>query len=284
MNRRILAYIELFKPRILALLVYVATVAAITASNVFNPLRIIILALAIAVASAGASILNHYFDRDLDAIMERTKNRPLPSGRIAPHKAFWLGLILLVISILVSSRLNYVTSLFIFLGALVYVLVYTIWLKRRFSANIVVGGAAGSFAVLAGFAAAEGKISFLALLVALLIFLWTPPHFWAFAIVRKSAYMKASIPMLPVTHGVARTTDIIFFNTLLLVQSSLLPYVFGYLGKFYLITAVIFGLVILFINFRLLFNPTNKRAWSSYKLSGIYLIAIFSGMLLDNFL
>lgn len=283
MNNVIREYIALFKLRIVVLLAFVALVATITAASrgALHPMKIVILVLAGALASAGANILNHYFDRDIDALMDRTKNRPLPAGKVAPHKACWLGILLVVLSILISSRLNYLTSVYLLSGALVYVLIYTIWLKRRSAANIVIGGTAGSCMVLAGYAAIEGNTSLAAILVALLIFLWTPPHFWAFAIVHKAEYQKASIPMLSVTHGNTRTTRLILIHTVLLVQVSFLLYALGYFGTIYLTTAVVFGLAFVAFNTRLLFKPIKSRAWGSYKFSGIYLIALFTGMLLD---
>lgn len=275
-------YIALFKLRIVALLVFVALVAAIAASRgSFHPARIVVLALAGSLASAGASILNHYFDRDVDAVMDRTNQRPLPAGKVAPHTACSIGIVFLGLSMLVSSRLNYLTSFYILAGALVYVLVYTIWLKRRSAANIVIGGLAGSCAVLAGYAAIGGNTSLAAVLMALLIFLWTPPHFWAFAMVHKSGYQKASIPMLPVAQGDGRAARLILMHTVLLVQASLLLYALGYFGMLYLIIAVVFGLAFLAYNVRLANQPTKGLAWGSYKLSGVYLLAIFTGMLLD---
>jgi len=275
-------YISMFKLRIVALLVFVALVATITASTgALQPMKILILASAGALAAAGASILNHYFDRDIDALGDRTKKRPLPAGKVAPHKACFLGIVLVGIALVISSKLNYLTSAYILMGALVYVLVYTIWLKRRSAANIVIGGAAGSCAVLAGYAAMEGNTSLVAILMALLVFLWTPPHFWAFAIVHKSGYQKASIPMLPVIHGDARATRLILMHTVLLVQASLLLYALGYFGILYLIVAVVFGFAFIATNAKLMLQPTKRRAWGSYKLSGIYLVALFTGMLLD---
>lgn len=276
-------YIALFKLRIVFLLVFVAIVTAITASRgALDPGRIIILAVAGSLASAGASILNHYFDRDIDGVMERTRNRPLPSGKIGAHFACWLGIVFIVLSIVISSKLNFLTSMYILSGALVYILIYTVWLKRRSAANIVIGGTAGSCAVLAGYAAMNGNTTLAAVLMALLIFLWTPPHFWAFAIVHKSSYKRAMIPMLPVTHGESRAARLILMHTVLLVQASLLLYAFGYFGILYLATAIIFGLLLVAFNVRLVLDPTKKKAWGSYKLSGVYLVALFIGMLLDT--
>ncbi len=279
---RMREYVALFKLRIVALLVFIAIVATITASGgALHPIRIAALALAGALASSGASVLNQYFDRDIDSLMERTKGRPLPTGRIASRRACWLGIFLVILAIVVSSRLNYLTSVYILAGALVYVLVYTIWLKRRSAANIVIGGLAGSCAVLAGYAAMGGNTSPAAILMALLVFLWTPPHFWAFAIVHKSGYERASVPMLPVTQGDARATRLILMHTVLLVQASLLLYALGYFGVLYLLTAVVFGLAFVAYNVRLAIHPSKSLAWGSYKISGIYLVALFTAMLLD---
>jgi protoheme IX farnesyltransferase len=281
-RRRILEYVGLLKLRIVGLLVFVSLVATVTASRgAVEPARLLLLAVAGALAAGGASLLNHYFDRDIDALMDRTKGRPLPAGRVSPHRACWLGILLVVLSLLLSSRLNYLTSAYILLGALIYVGIYTIWLKRRSAANVVIGGAAGSCAVLAGYASMEGNTSLAALLIALLIFLWTPPHFWAFAMVHGRGYRKASIPMLPVTHGDARATRLILLHTVLLVQASLLLYAFGYFGTLYLITAVLFGLPFVAFNAWLLMRPSRGLAWQSYKLSGLYLVVLFTGMLLD---
>lgn len=276
-------YISLFKLRIVFLLVFVALVTAVTASRgTLHPGKILLLAVAGALASAGASILNHYFDRDIDGIMDRTRNRPLPKGKVAPHIACWLGVVLIALSIAISSKLNFLTSAYILSGALVYILIYTIWLKRRSAANIVIGGAAGSCAVLAGYSAMMGNTTLAAILMALLVFLWTPPHFWAFAIVHKSSYAKAMIPMLPVTQGEARTARLILMHTILLVQASLLLYALGYFGVLYLVIAIVFGMLFVAANVKLVLEPTKRAAWGSYKLSGIYLIALFAGMLLDT--
>ncbi|WP_457554556.1 heme o synthase [Candidatus Pyrohabitans sp.] len=275
-------YIALFKLRIVALLLFVALVSAIVASRgELLPGRFLILFAAGALASVGASILNHYFDRDIDALSERTRRRPIPAGRVAPHTACWLGIFLVGVAILLSSKLNYLTSIYILTGALVYVVVYTIWLKRRSVLNIVIGGTAGSCAVLAGYAAMEGETSLAAVLAALLVFLWTPPHFWAFAIVHRRAYQQAAVPMLPVVHGDQRAARLIMMHTVLLVQASLLLYALGYFGTIYLAVALLFGLGFVAFNARLMLAPTKIWAWRSYKFSGIYLIAIFAGMLLD---
>jgi protoheme IX farnesyltransferase len=278
-------YVALLKLRIVGLLVLVSIFAALIASQGDLHLKkILVLAVAGVLACTGASMLNHYFDRDVDAVMERTRNRPLPSGKVEPRRVYWLGVLLIFLSLLVSLRLNPLTTAYILAGALVYVVVYTIWLKRRSAANIVVGGLAGSFAVLAGYAAMMNATSLLALLLALLLFLWTPPHFWAFAIVHRSSYTQASIPMLPVTRGEAAAAWLIFIHTVLLVIVSLMLHALGYFGTLYLAIALAFGTAFVALNVLLLLSPQRGRAWRSYRFSGIYLLAVFSGMLLEVYL
>ncbi len=275
-------YLGMFKLRIVALLVFVAMVAAAVGSGgSLQVERLLLLFAAGALASMGASVLNHYFDRDIDALVPRTSNRPLPSGRIKPSTACWLGVLLVGTSLLLSSRLNYLTTMYILAGALVYVLVYTVWLKRRSALNIVIGGLAGSCAVLAGYAAIRGDTTLLALLLALLIFLWTPPHFWAFAIAKSSDYTRAGVPMLPVKYGNDRAAKLIVMHTVLLVQASLLLYAFGYFGGLYLVVAVVLGVLLLAFNLKLLATRSTGWAWRSYRFSGIYLIVLFTAILLD---
>ncbi len=280
---RLKDYLSLFKLRIVALLVFVAVTAAVTSpGGSIDSLKIIILATSGGLASAGASILNNYFDTDIDSKMSRTKNRPLPKGRISSYRVFSLGVTMIFLAVIISTRLNLLTSAYILSGAVVYVVVYTMWLKRRTSYNIIIGGAAGSFAVLSGYAATEGKTSILALLVALLLFLWTPPHFWAFAIVKKTDYKRASIPFLPVTRGNGFTSRVILLHTILIVFLSIQLYDLGYFGGLYLLIAALFGVMFLISNSLLALRPTKSRAWSSYKFSGIYLVALFVAMLINS--
>lgn len=278
-------YAALLKLRIVGLLVLTSIFAALIASQGdFHLKEIIVLTMAGVLACTGASMLNHYFDRDVDAVMDRTRNRPIPAGKVEPRRVCWLGVTLILLSLPVSLMINPLTTAYILAGALVYVVVYTIWLKRRSAVNIVIGGLAGSFAVLAGYAAMTNTTSLLAILLAFLLFLWTPPHFWAFAIVHKSSYMQASIPMLPVTCGEAIAARLILIHTVLLFAVSLVLHALGYFGNLYLAIAIASGTVFLALNVLLLLSPQRGRAWNSYKFSGIYLLSIFSGMLLEVYL
>lgn len=272
-------YLSLLKLRIVALLVIVAGLSAYIAQGDWPPGgRLGLLLLSGALAAGGASALNHYLDRDIDSLMERTRRRPLPLGRLKPGWALSLGLVLIAASLPLSLRVNGWVALYILLGALFYVGVYTWWLKRRIWLNIVIGGMAGSFAALAGWAAVEPRLSGLALLIALLVFLWTPLHFWNFALVYQEDYRRAQVPMLPVVVGEAGTKRQILGATLALFLGSLLPWALGYLGTMYLVLALVLAPLLLG-NFRLLWRP--EVAWTNYKLSGLYLIGLLLAMALD---
>lgn len=278
-------YIAILKPRIVALLTFVGFAASVVAAEGrIYPGRVLTLLVAVALASSGASALNNYFDRDIDRLMERTRHRALPSGSIPPLRACCIGIVLLLLSFFISYSLNFLTFAYILAGASVYVLVYTRWLKRRSAVNIVIGGTAGSFVVLAGFASVGESTTLLAFLMALLLFFWTPPHFWSFALVYKAGYAQAKVPMLPVVQKRHKVGWIIFIHTLLLVLVSLLLYIWDYFGVLYLIIALAVGLSFLISNLKLLLKSTKARAWATYRLSGFYLLLLFMGMLIDMLL
>lgn len=277
-------YLPLFKLRISLLITFSAVVSLISTSSgdisIKNALLLIIVTM---MASAGASAFNHYFDMDIDSVMERTRKRPIPSGIINDSKkTLFISVILFVTSILLSFKaINYMVALHLFLGAVVYAVVYTVWLKRRTWLNIIIGGSAGSFAVLAGGASATPELCMPPLLLATIMFFWTPSHFWSFAIVHREDYEKAGIPMLPVVIGNLRTTRYILLNTILLVISSFLPSVFGYLGIFYTIVAVAVGVFFLTRNIQLLFETSKDMALKNFKASMIYLGVLLSAVIVD---
>lgn len=277
-------YLPLFKLRISLLITFSAVVGLISTSSgdisIKNALLLIIVTM---MASAGASAFNHYFDMDIDSVMERTRKRPIPSGIINDSKkTLFISVILFVTSILLSFKaINYMVALHLFLGAVVYAVVYTVWLKRRTWLNIIIGGSAGSFAVLAGGASATPELCMPPLLLATIMFFWTPSHFWSFAIVHREDYEKAGIPMLPVVIGNLRTTRYILLNTILLVISSFLPSVFGYLGIFYTIVAVAVGVFFLTRNIQLLFETSKDMALKNFKASMIYLGVLLSAVIVD---
>lgn len=277
-------YLPLFKLRICSLITFSAVVGLIsTASANISITNILFLIIATMLASMSASCFNHYFDMDIDAVMKRTQTRPIPSGSInGGRKTLLIATVLFIAAILVSfNALNYMVSMHLFLGALVYAVVYTAWLKRRSWSNIIIGGMAGSFAVLAGGASAAPELCLLPVLLAITMFFWTPSHFWSFAIAHREEYAKAGIPMLPVVIGDSKTAKYILLNTILLVISSLLPSLFGYLGVIYTITAIGVGIFFLIRNLQLIKNPAKDIAWKNFKASMAYLGALFLAVIID---
>lgn len=275
-------FLSLIKLRVAALILFIAAVTALVASDGIIFLdKIALLTLAGALACAGSAMLNNYLDKDVDAIMERTKNRPLPSRRFAPRKALLIGVGLLILSLSVALRLNYLVALLVLAGAVIYVGVYTGWLKRLTSLNIVIGGLAGSCAVLGGWLAITRELSLTPFLLALLIFWWTPSHFWSFALVHQESYQKANIPMLPVIAGEKRTANYILLCSGLLLLTSLSLYYLSLLGEIYLFGSLLSGTIFLLSSLRLWRRPERDRAWSTYKLSGIYLLVLFLFVAVD---
>lgn len=274
-------YFALTKPKIIPLLLMVAFGSAVVAQRGVPPILVLAgLMVAGAVASAGALTLNSYLEIDVDSKMRRTRSRPLPSQRIVPAShALLLGLGLLVAGVAMALvTLNLVATFFIALGAFTYVPVYTIWLKPRTSWNIVLGGFAGSCAALAGWYAVTGDGFFVvAWILAALVFVWTPSHFWSLAVITEQDYSTAGIPMLPSILGSAAAAKYIVVNTLLLIPVSLVfsIYLTGIGLWAYLTIAVTFGALLLWTNLKLLRSPTKENAWLAFKFSSPYLAVIF---------
>jgi protoheme IX farnesyltransferase len=274
--RDVLAVLKL---RIGALVVATAVAAAVAAGG-RDVADLLALALACVAASSGASALNHYWDRDLDARMARTASRPLPSGRLRPRTALWLGAGLVAATLVAAPALGWATVLYLVAGAGTYALVYTRWLKRRTPYSIVIGGAAGSLAALAGWQSAATTWDPAPQLLAAVLFLWTPSHFWSLAIVLERDYRAAGVPALSALVGPQRTADAVHVNTLVLVGSSLALGV--YVGWPYLLLAVPAGAGFLACTHRLRRAPTHERAWLAFKLSGLYLLALLAGLVLST--
>jgi len=229
--------------------------------------------------------LNSYIDREMDRKMGRTSQRPIPRGEVSPEQALVFGLGLVIAGLVVSiAFLPFLATFFIMLGAGIYVLFYTAYLKPRTTLNIVLGGSAGSCAPLAGWAAATGQASLAAWLMALLVFVWTPSHFWGLAMRAVGDYSKAGIPMLPVVVGEKRAAQYIALNTFLLVPLSLAFVPLGMFGLVYLAIAGALGLGLIFVDVKLAFNPTKSQAWTAFKFSSPYLAIVFLAMVIDNML
>jgi len=278
-------YVSLLKLRIASLLLLVAAAGYLVTSDpaiTIGPFAILLVSGLL--ASGGASSMNHYFDRNLDGLMTRTNRRPLPTGRVSPGRALGLGAVLFGTSIALALLVNLLTAAFIALGFVVYVFVYTIGLKRRHVSNIVIGGFAGSCPALAGSAAATGAVSLGALLIALLVFLWTPGHFWALAFCQKEDYRRARIPMLPVVTDEKTAVRWIVLSTVIVPPFALLFWILQVSSLVYLAVAVGAGTVLVYLAFRFLKDPTVRNAWNGYKVSGPYLAAILLGLVADRLL
>jgi protoheme IX farnesyltransferase len=281
------AYVELMKLRIDALLLLVAAAGYVATSGArIDDVRFMLLLIAGFLAAAGASATNHYLDRDLDAIMRRTRARPLPQRRIEPPAhalEFGLGLAVLGIAI-AGVGINLLTAAMIGLGFVVYIGVYTLGLKRAHPSNIVVGGFAGSCPALAGSAAAANAISLPALLIALLVFLWTPGHFWALAYRSREDYRRARLPMLPAISDDRTAIWAIAGSTGLVGVAAIAFALTPAFQGLYLVVAVASGVVLLGINGRFLAHPSPETAWVGYKFSGVYLALLLLAMMADAIL
>ena len=276
---------EISKPRIIILLVITAVTSMYAASKLIGPeldnLGLVHIIIAGSLASAGSSALNHYYDRDIDPKMQRTSTRPIPSGRLKANHALAYGLAVSCASVIYAYfTLNPVATFFIALGIFFYVIVYTAWLKRLNTSNIVIGGFAGSAASMAGWAAATGSMDILGFLIGFLVFVWTPSHFWCLAMKMKDEYKQAEVPMLPVVIGMQKTSKYILVNTIILLPYSLMLYAFG-MGIVYSIIAAVSGGLMLAYHYKLTKNPTSDFAWKAYKVTAPYLTIIFVGIALD---
>lgn len=286
MTRGIRLVFNLFKLRI-GIVIAVTAMAgvAVTPGTAPSALQVCILALAVLISSASAGAFNQYYEADLDRTMERTRSRPFVTGTLRHHRG-WLALIVLMIAAATAAAayaVNPVAALFTFLGAFFYAVVYTVWLKRRTWWNIVIGGLAGSFAVLAGAAAVTPSLSPEAMLLALVLFLWTPSHFWSLAIAYRDDYARAGVPMLPVVKGNAFAARAILFNTVLLVSASLLPALYGS-GWVYLAGAASGGALFLWYNLRLVANPNRHTAMACFHASLVQLSLVLVTAMLDSML
>ena len=277
---------SLLKLRIGIIMMFTALAAmVVTPGQPLSGFEVLVLAFAVLVSAGSAGAFNQYFEVDLDSMMQRTQSRPFVTGRF--HKSpLWLLLILLLLIVGVASAafvLNGAAAFYIFLGAFFYAVIYTIWLKRRTWMNIVIGGASGSFAVLAGAAAVDPAMSPVPVLLALVLFFWTPSHFWSLAIAKHQDYANAGVPMLPVVIGDSRTAVVVMVNTLILVSVSILPFFYG-LSWLYLAAAVGGGGYFIYCNYLMILDPSAKIAMKSFFASLVQLVVLLAGAVLDVYL
>ncbi|MHB8627465.1 MAG: heme o synthase [Aggregatilineales bacterium] len=280
-------YLQLTKPRIVLLLIFTTVTAMLIAAQgtPLNPLTLVATIAGGSLSAAGASTLNQYLERDLDAQMSRTKNRPLPAGRIAPLNALLFGLGLIGWSTLMLGLLvNWLTALLALGGAVYYVVIYTLLLKPNTELNILIGGGAGAMPVLVGWAAATGQLAPQAFVLFAIIFFWTPPHSWALSILIDADYERGNVPMLPVKLGAEMTRWQIVWYSLLLVILTLLPVPLGMLSLAYFAVAVLLGTGLLYRALRLLDVATKLSARQMYKYSSSYLAMLFLAMIVDRLL
>ncbi len=278
-------YLELTKPRVVALITFTAMVGMLLATPGIVPWEILLFgSLGIALMAGAAAALNHLADRRADAIMARTCRRPLPSGHLETGQVLGFALTIGTLGfVLLLAFANPLTAVLTFVALMGYAVIYTRFLKRATPQNIVIGGAAGAAPPLLGWTAVTGQVDPGALLLFLIIYVWTPPHFWALAIHRRHDYAKADIPMLPVTHGVAFTRLQILLYTLLLVPISLLPFLTGMSGWLYLLGAVLLGGRFLYYAARLFITGDDRLAMPTFGFSIIYLFGLFAALMADHY-
>jgi heme o synthase len=274
----------LTKPRVMALAVFTALVGLVRARHQFEPLTALAVVIAIATGAGAAGVLNMCFDADIDAVMRRTATRPIPRGKISRFEALSFGLVLAVVAVALLALAANVSAAGLLAGTIFfYAVVYTLWLKRRTPQNIVIGGAAGAMPPIIGWTAATGQIGLEPLVLALVIFLWTPPHFWALAINRADEYARANVPMLPVVAGPLETARQILIYSVLLVVASTLPVLLGFAGTLYGATAALCGAILLRSAFRLYgtAGADQRTASSLFAFSIVYLFALFAALLIE---
>jgi len=285
LSSRVKDYWEVTKPKVWYLLVFTAFASAVISAKVNginpDPLTWLLLITSVTAGSAGANTVSSYIDRDIDAIMERTKNRPIPSGRINAKNALYYGLILVSIALVTSYMINIYVFIFMLFGIVDYVVIYSMLLKRRSRSNIILGGFSGGMPALIGYTAVTLENIHIGILLAMLVFLWIPMHIWSLALRLKDDYSRARVPMLPVINGTATATRAIAGTTLLMVLFSILLIYTNYFGIIYFIVALAFGFIVSLMSIRLLIKPDEHKAWSLFKFSSPYLAILFIAMIVD---
>jgi protoheme IX farnesyltransferase len=286
-------WITLLKPRVLTLVVFTGWIGLLVAPGNLHPILGFTAILAITIAAGAAGAMNMWYDRDIDAIMSRTARRPIPAGRIAPGEALVYAITLAAGSvILMALATNLFAALLLAASIAFYVVIYTMWLKRRTAQNIVIGGAAGAFPPLIGWAAATGSIDVMPILLFAIIFFWTPPHFWALSLYAHADYRRAGVPMLPVVAGARSTRRHIFAYTLLLVPVTLSPWLLNLAGPVYGLSALTLGLAFLWYSWRTLTDKQDASgvsqtkdapARATFRYSILYLFVLFTALAVDHF-
>jgi heme o synthase len=276
-------FVALLKPRVMSLVVFTGFAGMMVAPGSIHPVIAAIAILCIAIATGASGAINMWYEQDLDAKMERTKDRPLPAGRMEPEAALAFGCVLAGGSVMVMGLgVNWAAAALLALAIGFYVFVYTIWLKRRTPQNIVIGGAAGAFPPMIGWAAVTGDVSLGGIALFALIFMWTPPHFWALALYKCGDYEKAGVPMLPVVSGVAETKKQILLYTVLLLPVSLVPWMIGTASIIWGGLAAILGVLFIALAVKVWFDDTDRAPRQMFRYSLLYLALLFAALIVDR--
>jgi protoheme IX farnesyltransferase len=276
-------YIALLKPRVMSLVVFTAFAGLYLAPGTLHPVIALVAVLCIAVGAGASGAINMWYDRDIDAVMSRTCNRPVPAGRLAPGQALGFGVVLAVGSVLMMGlAVNLAAGALLAFTIGFYVFIYTMWLKRRTPQNIVIGGAAGAFPPMVGWAAVTGDISIGSIVLFAIIFMWTPPHFWALALYRRGDYEKAGVPMLPVVSGVAETKRQILLYTLVLAPLGAVPAMIGMASWYFGAIAASLGIVFIALAVGILRDTGEACARRTFTFSLLYLSLLFAALIVDR--
>jgi protoheme IX farnesyltransferase len=281
-------YVEVTKPPVVFLLVFTSLATMIVAWKhtllPLTPTLFVIAAIAITTASAGCDTLTCYIDRDIDAVMRRTRHRPIPSGRINPRRALVWGLLLSGIGLVLACWINLLSFVWIALGIVDNVVVYSFYLKRRHPLNIILGGVSGGLPVMFGWSALTNSVELLPVLLAALVVLWIPGHIWSLALFTKEDYQRVSVPMLPVVAKLNTALRCIVSTVVLMIPFSIWIFFEGHFGLLYFFVASMFGAWVLYVNMKLFLHPTETMAYKAFKASSPYLFALFFGMIIDSLL
>jgi protoheme IX farnesyltransferase len=276
-------YLALLKPRVMSLVVFTALAGLVIAPGHLHPVLAFFALFCIAVGAGAAGALNMWYDADIDAVMTRTADRPIPAGRVEPAEALAFGLALAGFSVVfLGLMINWLAAGLLAFTIAFYAVVYTVWLKRSTPQNIVIGGAAGAFPPMIGWAAATGSIGLEAILLFLIIFFWTPPHFWALSLYRADDYARAKVPMLPVVAGADETRRQILLYSLVLAPVGVLPWLLGYAGFLFGATSIVGGIAMVALSLRLLRAPSEAAAKHLFSFSILYLFVLFAMLLIEQ--
>ena len=283
LDSRVVDYFSLLKPRVMSLVIFTAITGLYLAPGNIHPFIAFIAILSISVGSGAAGAINMWYDRDIDNIMSRTKKRPIPSGRVAPENALYMGVFLSILSVtLMGLAVNYLSAFLLAFTIFFYSYIYTVLLKRSTAQNIVIGGAAGALPPLIGWVAVTNSITIEPIILFLIIFLWTPPHFWALSLYSASDYKEANIPMMPIVAGLESTKKQMLFYTILLSIITIMPVYLNFAGNIYLYSVISLNVIFLSMIIKLFLDPLNKIAGRTFAYSIFYLFMIFLIAIIDK--